>query len=373
MPGPPSTRVAVVLSVTALALLSLIAPYIVLHQQLPPRLAATPEPSYVRPAITSPIEDRLADDVVFTDAVPAPTDPLLFPDGAVASIIPAIIHQIWWQSSRLDDVPEPWNAWMRSWTAMNPGHVHHLLDGRGASRFIAAHFDERVVDAYEKLPMVVQRTDFLRYALLYVHGGLYADIDTIPLRPLHSWHPSVNMSGVSIVMGKEWNRRPFDKKPYLHRMSIGTWSLLSAPRHPLFARVINALVDRIEVTDDMQLNLVDRVVELCGPAFFTGTLGEYMEDVHGVSLDDISPPTSVNVVAVGGREPVGEGENRDFRIHDMIVMGVTRVAPNGPGGLGIGDEGSFLDHVMTGFRDDGWRTRPLMVERGGAIKSEEVA
>ncbi|KAJ3191480.1 membrane-bound alpha-1,6- mannosyltransferase Initiation-specific, partial [Irineochytrium annulatum] len=257
---------------------------------------------------------------------PQPTHKtLLLSNPPLPPSIPQVIHQIWWQSTNLAQIPAPWKYWVKTWTDKNPGYLHHLLDGEGASKFVETCFSERVREAYERLPMMVQRTDFLRYALLYIHGGLYADVDTILLRPLSAWHlhlPStLDLSTINIIMGKEWNRRENQdvEHSFLNRMSIGTWTLLAAPRHELFGMLLTELVGKIEQATGTRLASVDSVVELCGPSFFTTILESYLLSRHNTTLDSISTPSKPDE-----DELPRVGENKDHVVGDMLIMGVTR-------------------------------------------------
>ncbi len=52
---------------------------------------------------------------------------------------------------------------------------------------MAAHFDRELVEAFRRMPLAVMRADIWRYAVVYVNGGVYADIDAECITPLDSW------------------------------------------------------------------------------------------------------------------------------------------------------------------------------------------
>ncbi|KAI8842912.1 hypothetical protein BJ741DRAFT_592283 [Chytriomyces cf. hyalinus JEL632] len=49
------------------------------------------------------------------------------------------------------------------------------------------HFAGLIYDAFEKLPLKVLKADMLRYATLYIQGGIYSDSDTECIEGLDTW------------------------------------------------------------------------------------------------------------------------------------------------------------------------------------------
>lgn len=43
------------------------------------------------------------------------------------------------------------------------------------------------VQVFKAFPYGVMKADFWRYAVMYVYGGLYADIDAISVKPIDEW------------------------------------------------------------------------------------------------------------------------------------------------------------------------------------------
>lgn len=50
--------------------------------------------------------------------------------------------------------------------------------------FLRKEFDERFVDVFKSLKRGAHKADFFRYCALYVHGGVYLDIKSVPKIPL---------------------------------------------------------------------------------------------------------------------------------------------------------------------------------------------
>ena len=107
-----------------------------------------------------------------------------------AARIPRHLLQTWPPNPGEDGlaaIPPVSRRAMSTWSCLNPGLLTGLItDGHD---FVARHFGADVAARVEAFPVSAMRSDFLRYALLHVHGGIYADLDAPCLRPLESWFP----------------------------------------------------------------------------------------------------------------------------------------------------------------------------------------
>jgi mannosyltransferase OCH1-like enzyme len=63
----------------------------------------------------------------------------------------------------------------------NPRFNHYLFDDNDCRNFIKKHFDENVLNAYDKLIPGAYKADLWRYCVLYKMGGIYLDIKYIPV------------------------------------------------------------------------------------------------------------------------------------------------------------------------------------------------
>lgn len=71
-----------------------------------------------------------------------------------------------------------------SWKDKNPEFSYYFYDDEAQRALIENNFDSSVVAAYDRLDVGAFKADLWRYCVLYVYGGVYADIDTVCLRPL---------------------------------------------------------------------------------------------------------------------------------------------------------------------------------------------
>ena len=91
-----------------------------------------------------------------------------------------------WQTSHLteDALPPIARANRIRMQRDNPEWSFHLVNDTMASAFIHSEFSPTVANAYDSLRYGVAKADFWRYCVLYVHGGVYVDVDSALISPL---------------------------------------------------------------------------------------------------------------------------------------------------------------------------------------------
>jgi hypothetical protein len=66
----------------------------------------------------------------------------------------------------------------------NPEYLHELYDDNDCIAFLSEYYGQNYVNAFKALKPGAFRADFFRYAYLYINGGIYMDIDMVPLVPM---------------------------------------------------------------------------------------------------------------------------------------------------------------------------------------------
>lgn len=92
-----------------------------------------------------------------------------------------------WQTYATHGIPQKAKDCMNTWKQLNPGLITKLQDDNEAEEFLRNNFRPEVLRAYKNFPLNVMRADFWRYAILYIYGGIYADIDVECRRPIKDW------------------------------------------------------------------------------------------------------------------------------------------------------------------------------------------
>ena len=93
---------------------------------------------------------------------------------ALVPMIPNIIMQTW----KTNDVPDEWKESPRSIQKVLPNWKYFLMTDEDNRKFVAEHFPDFLF-YYDNFPYEIQRADAIRACWLYIHGGVYMDLDLV--------------------------------------------------------------------------------------------------------------------------------------------------------------------------------------------------
>ncbi|KAL0939762.1 alpha-mannosyltransferase och1 [Colletotrichum truncatum] len=182
-----------------------------------------------------------------------------------------------------------------SWIAMNSGYSYTLVGEPSGLKFIQQHFPNRpeILEAYINMPNVGMKSDFLRYLILGLEGGVYTDTDTVALKPIDKWVPEEYRDKVRLIVGIEFDRRSgsgwFD---ILHWVQFCQWTIAAAPGHPVFGKMVSRILqslDSLAATHSMPINQVKptstEVMNSTGPAAWTETVFKQLQEYDNTLTD----------------------------------------------------------------------------------------
>lgn len=137
------------------------------------------------------------------------------------SPVPAILHQTYVSKARVP--PKVAENLAR----FAPTFERRLYDDADAVLFLKTYFQPVVLECFQKMRKGPHKADLLRYALLYVYGGVYMDIKTELIQPLslHSFPPG----RITTVIAKDGAS--------MYQGIIG-----APPRHPLFLELLEFML-----------------------------------------------------------------------------------------------------------------------------------
>ncbi|KAI9184423.1 hypothetical protein H9P43_003476 [Blastocladiella emersonii ATCC 22665] len=243
--------------------------------------------------------------------------------------IPGMVHSIWLGGSP----PATAFTCHAQWSSLNDGTLPTLMwRDADADALVREHFPH-LASLYAALPKPVMRADWLRLMILAVVGGVYADIDACPLKPVRAWPAGTVPGGANatagLVVGVETDTTRADWADwYSRQFQLCSWTVAAAPGHPAVAAMLHATARKVRATfreggGRWPADITKRIVELTGPAVVTdevlryaGTFGDTrFETMHMMNeprwFDDVAilPITafSPGIGHMGARE-IGDPE-----------------------------------------------------------------
>jgi hypothetical protein len=112
-----------------------------------------------------------------------------------------------------------------------PDYQHIILNDEEGIQFLNQFFQPKVVQAFKQLKLGAHKADLLRYALLYIYGGIYLDIKTQLIQSIDSVFP--DQSVIYLI-----------RNAYNHGM-IYQGIISSPPGNPLFLSTIYFILQNL--------------------------------------------------------------------------------------------------------------------------------
>tara|TARA_B100000123_G_C25739502_1_gene433107 strand:+ start:1708 stop:3984 length:2277 start_codon:yes stop_codon:yes gene_type:complete len=147
-------------------------------------------------------------------------------------IFPKIIHQTW---KNKNNIPECINNNINIWKKYNPDYIHKFYDDNDCKNILLKHFGFKALLAFCIVKAGAFKGDLFRYAILYLEGGVYSDVDLFPVVKLDT----IINDKYDFISVKE---RDFQKPPV-----IGIWQAFIAckPQCIYMKQVLIKSIDNI--------------------------------------------------------------------------------------------------------------------------------
>lgn len=202
-----------------------------------------------------------------------------------------------WTSSEIENselFPSSCIDLVNRWKSANSDH-HHLLMSIDEAEYdivdIMRPIVPEVVDALRILPHNRLKFEFLKYLLIYLHGGVYADIDTNNVKPIKYWY-RLDTIDTKIWLGVDSDSNTANWMDHFQRrLTFNNNIFRSKAYHPLLARLIARITfivhtqrSTIESIDwDKEFSNYDAsgspLIQFTGTAILTDTAFEYMNNL----------------------------------------------------------------------------------------------
>lgn len=143
-------------------------------------------------------------------------------------MIPKIIHQIWIQG--YDKIPLELLTYHQNCIRINGDFKYYFWDNTKIRNFLLEYFGKNYLDLYDDYTIFAQKADFARYAILYILGGIYLDMDMLCKKDL------------SIFLNYNFFLTPY--VDYLKKKKFLNGIIGSRPKHPVFINIFTNIFKR---------------------------------------------------------------------------------------------------------------------------------
>jgi len=143
--------------------------------------------------------------------------------------IPKIIHQCWLSD---EPIPEHFQAWADKWRQLHPEWEYHLWTHKAARPLL-----KNLGHIYDQAPLVVIQADLARLELIYQFGGVYADMDIEPIKPIDDL-----LGDLEAFATFESVPEDFDGENHINQAIFG-----AIPRHGAIKQAMAALANGLAI------------------------------------------------------------------------------------------------------------------------------
>lgn len=147
----------------------------------------------------------------------------------------------------------------QSW-AQHKDFEYFFYNDMQCEQFVRENFDTKTLEAYNKCPIAVMKADLWRYCVIYVYGGIYADVDAVLMVD-----PIIFLQPKSYLICS----------PETDNRHLCQWTFAAPPKSPILKTIIDLSVERILGCNDIRGNYI--IHTLTGPKLFTDGIELYLK------------------------------------------------------------------------------------------------
>lgn len=242
-----------------------------------------------------------------------------FPYDVSPRRIDKTIFQMW--KVGLNDPDFPNRDYVLQWKNENPNYKYNLYTDDEILDILRSHFINTVPEVYEAfnmMPNKIIQSDFSRYLLVFLFGGVYADVDTHLEKPIDSWFDSDRNVGFVVAVEEDINVENWEH--YMtRRVQLEQWTFKAKARHPILKKLIAKIVETTFQAEKQgklaayykdfkevdKCNSVD-IMEWTGPVVWTDTIYGHLNSLNNPTIVDVESTRSYTAPIYG--PPPVEGE-----------------------------------------------------------------
>lgn len=141
--------------------------------------------------------------------------------------IPKVIYQTY----STTEIPFYAKIQVRNFRRRNKNYRYEFYDDQQIEQFIKEHFNEKIYNMYQRIQIGAAKADFFRYAILYINGGIYLDLDSSITGNLDDQiDPNTNA-----IIAREKNNKHL----------YAQWALIYEKKHPILKRTLEIILNNI--------------------------------------------------------------------------------------------------------------------------------
>lgn len=137
--------------------------------------------------------------------------------------IPMFLHQTWKSELMKQDYVNSFD----NWSKLHPGFTHVLWTDEDNDLLVSTWFPQ-YLSSYQWLPLVIQKTDFVRLMYLYRYGGIYADMDYVAHQAIPPCLPQ--LCGFMAV-----------QSPFTLNENLQNSLMITSPGHPVVLEAMEVI------------------------------------------------------------------------------------------------------------------------------------
>jgi alpha 1,6-mannosyltransferase len=209
------------------------------------------------------------------------------------SLIPPFIHQVFFFPKGRKPTHFRPSKYQMSW--LTSYFAYTFYSDVSALALFQNHLPE-FLSTFTTLPTPILKTDFFKYAVLYVYGGIYSDLDVNLIYPL-PW-PELQGYDAAIMVGIEGDNT---LTGLCRGLQFESWTIASVPKHPVLLCALNKARDQTKhfvpkwspVTDIEEI-----IMDWTGPGIWSDCITEYIGSVETDRLHRLAAPRQIKDLLV---------------------------------------------------------------------------
>jgi alpha 1,6-mannosyltransferase len=209
------------------------------------------------------------------------------------SPIPPLVHQVFFFPDGSRNIHFRPSKHQLSWQTSN--FAYTFYSDVAALTLFQNHLPE-YLSTFITLPLPILKTDFFKYAVLYVYGGIYSDLDVSLIHPL-PW-PELQKYNVSMIVGIEGD----DTLTGLSRgLQFQSWTIASVPNHPVLSCALLKVRDQTKrfIPEWSPQTDIERIImDWTGPGIWSDCIEEYIGSEETNRLHRLTIPRQIKDVLV---------------------------------------------------------------------------